>query len=141
MTARSLQTPPDRNLVQGDADLGAIVLALAQGVDGSRRILASAERAILNNGELQLIVASWPQPEMPVNGSATLSGLQDIDRVMQRLADLHHLLELLAVAASGTVSPVSLRELVDAARLAEIRALLDAGHGYSSPAHSEPILF
>ncbi len=138
MTAHASEIPA----VVAVSGLDTILMALGRGISDSRDLLVSVEQAILASATTQPAdTQSFLPGPTGRSGGSSAAGLQEIDRVMQRLADLHRQLSLLASAASEITSPLPATELAAAANLAEIRAIFSPKQESEAPLHPDPILF
>ncbi|MCL4065539.1 hypothetical protein M3484_02975 [Pseudomonas sp. GX19020] len=115
-----VQAQYDRN------GLAALLTAISRGLCDSRDMLLRVEKAILTT-----------------NGNAP-AGMQDIDRIGQRLDDLRRLLEDLAAASDNIPPPLPAPKLASRIRLAEIRRIipgLATEMTRPEPAPDDPVLF
>lgn len=106
--------------------LAAMLTAISRGLCHSRDMLLRAEEAIL-----------------ATTGTAP-PGMQDIDRIGQRLDDLRRLLEDLSAASGNIPSPLPAPKLARRIKLAEIRRILPGlatEMTSPQPEPEDPVLF
>lgn len=106
--------------------LAAMLTAISRGLCDSRDMLLRVEEAIL-----------------AITGTAP-PGMQDIDRIGQRLDDLRRLLEDLSAASGNIPSPLPAPKLARRIKLAEIRRILPGlatEMTSPQPEPEDPVLF